>query len=70
MLLFFFMKPGKEFYNEDCTKVCSCQSGNLNCQDVHCHRSAQCKVKGGDRRCYCKPGFEGNGLVCKPEGRV
>ena len=62
--LSFFLKAGARFVNEDCSEVCSCREGQLDCTHYGCDDFATCGVKNGVRDCYCQDGFKGDGQVC------
>ncbi|KAJ8032422.1 IgGFc-binding protein [Holothuria leucospilota] len=62
-----YLRIGDEFINENCSQRCVCKSrSNLECLDNKCDAQATCNVKSGQRNCYCKDGYTGNGRQCIP----
>jgi hypothetical protein len=61
-----YFKVGSNFTNDDCSQFCECQTANNNvsCHSVSCDVNAVCQETNGIRGCYCKEGYEGNGLNC------
>ena len=57
-------QAGARYVNEDCSEVCSCNEGQLDCTPYGCGDFATCRVKNGVRDCYCQNGFKGDGQVC------
>ena len=60
----FLFQAGASYITEDCSEVCSCQEGQLDCTDYGCGDFANCGVQNGVRDCYCQNGFKGDGQVC------
>ncbi|XP_072033077.1 zonadhesin-like [Amphiura filiformis] len=60
-----YYSGGARYVNEDCSEVCSCHEGKLNCTQYGCSEFADCKIQNGVRDCYCQKGYSGDGQVCK-----
>ncbi|XP_022091554.1 IgGFc-binding protein-like [Acanthaster planci] len=60
-----YYEEGQVFMNEECSSLCTCQSGSLNCVPVSCDENAECTVSDGRRRCECNDGYLGNGMECQ-----
>ena len=58
------IQVGSRWVKEDCSSVCHCQNGELNCTHYECSEFAECDVRNGIRDCYCEEGFVGNGQQC------
>lgn len=41
-----------------------CEDRNDPCYLAGCHKNAVCRNFGGEARCFCKPGFAGDGKSC------
>lgn len=58
-------KEGEEVMFEDCTLMCSCRNGTLECIELLCDENAECDIRGGVRNCFCNEGYVGNGTFCE-----
>ncbi|XP_072039430.1 zonadhesin-like [Amphiura filiformis] len=61
-----YHESGTRFVAEDCTSVCECDGGDVECVDLQCHDDAQCGriPNTNDYGCYCPQGWIGDGLQC------
>ncbi|XP_033106905.1 IgGFc-binding protein-like [Anneissia japonica] len=59
-----YYEAGASFVKEDCSEVCTCARGELNCEDMICDSNSECRVDNGQRGCYCSFPFVGDGLTC------
>ncbi|KAJ8033902.1 Fibrinogen C domain-containing protein 1-A [Holothuria leucospilota] len=55
---------GNTYVNSDCSRRCTCNNDQLSCDaSYQCTSNAACRVRGGVRKCYCIPPFEGDGVT-------
>ena len=51
-----------------CTEHCTCtEGGEVECEPLTCHADAVCEARNETRDCYCREGFEGDGILCLGE---
>ena len=67
--MFESQQVGDEWIDEDCSTICHCNDGALECREYGCSEFAKCKVEDGVRDCYCLDGFDGDGELCT-RGRI
>ncbi|XP_071498835.1 zonadhesin-like [Diadema antillarum] len=52
-----YISAGDVYVNDDCSEMCSCSGGTLECVAYACVENQECRIKGGVRDCYCRDGF-------------
>jgi hypothetical protein len=52
---------GSTWVNDDCSFSYTCTNGTISSSPKHCVDNAECNVQNGNRDCYCKPGYLGDG---------
>lgn len=57
MIGFWHKQAGDVYVNDDCSEMCSCSGGTLECVAYACVENQECRIKGGVRDCYCRDGF-------------
>ena len=52
------------YSSRDCRKLYECQGdGTFKEKDMAaCHKKAACETRDGERRCFCKLGYKGDGI--------
>ncbi|PIK34070.1 putative IgGFc-binding protein [Apostichopus japonicus] len=47
--------------------TCLCMDGELFCNNTTCHPDAECDIRDGEKACFCREGFAGDGYwECRP----
>ncbi|KAJ8019018.1 Fibrinogen-like protein 1 [Holothuria leucospilota] len=60
-----FILEGESYSDPACTKRCSCTNGQLLCNNNYrCDVNAACERRSEYHKCYCNPGYSGNGVNC------
>ena len=65
------LQKGESYVNKDCTQEIMCVGAGkfVKKERPPCHRLASCSIKEGERRCFCQPGYVGDGVTeCKRKG--
>lgn len=52
----------------NCSQKCSCAAGELICEFFSCDNNSYCITRSGVEQCFCKDGYEGDGVYCETRG--
>ncbi|RDD42651.1 Fibrillin-1 [Trichoplax sp. H2] len=60
-----YIDVGTSWIDRRCRNNCTCTpSGKVVCNQVKCHDKGYCTVRNHERKCYCRNGYQGDGLHC------
>ncbi len=65
IFMVFLFQANDEFITYNCGMTCRCEGGSFFCSDYGpCGQNAECIIQDGQRGCYCKNGYSGDGFEC------
>ncbi|PIK46687.1 putative IgGFc-binding protein [Apostichopus japonicus] len=62
-----YISRGETWTSNNCTELCTCEGGHLECDYVYCDENAQCVIETGRGKCLCDEGLSVHGQKCIPE---